>query len=148
MSKRGSKSALFVSEVRDFARKITVRKNKIFSPLRNSVFNTPERSFGLKAPKDFVPKIKFFTKIIIYTKNQQELVKYVHGLEANYELLSLVIKKPDKAEIFRHVIHQNINTMRSALLDIQARIREIEIMNYYEIKEHQHQNDQYRRNIK
>jgi hypothetical protein len=112
MSKRGSRSAVFIGEIKKYVRKFTIPKAK-------SNFDTP---------KNFKPKIKFYTKDIIYTKNHEELITYVKRLEEEYELLQ--IKKPDRVKVFIRIDYKKIETVRKAVLEIHRKIRQIEIYDY------------------
>lgn len=112
MSKRGSRSAVFIGEIKKYVRKFTIPKAK-------SNFETPI---------NFKPKINFYTKDIIYTKNHEELITYVQRLKGEYELLE--IKKPDWSKIFNQIDYKKINTVREEVLEIQRKIRQIEIYDY------------------
>lgn len=112
MSKRGSHSAVFIGEIKKHIRKFTMPKVK-------SNFETPI---------NFNAKIKFYTKEIIYTKNHEELITYVQRLEEEYELLE--IKKPDRSKIFIRIDYKKIDIVRKAVLEIQRKIRQIEIYDY------------------
>lgn len=117
MSKRGSNSALFIGEIRGFNREVKL--------------NTPQA----KNPKGFIPKIKFWTKIIINSKNKEELSKYVDSLKVKYQNLVLEIPKADIEKVFIRTEYKKIETKRNAILQIQETIRRIEILNFYKIRD-------------
>lgn len=114
MSKRGSRSAVFIGEIKKYVQKYTFPKIKP----------------NINAPKNFNAKINFYPKEIINSKNNNDLIAYVQRLKKEYELLTLTIKKPDKAKIFKRVDYKKLSTMRKAVLDIQSKIRQIEIINF------------------
>ena len=147
MSKRGSKSAKFIGEVKEFNRKSDTN-DKSFASKAKAKFL--KKNFSVKLikkkgktqevlipkpkpikepkPEDFIPQVKLVTNDVLKSYNKIDLLKYFNRLIHDYENAYLP-KKPNLHKYYEDVRNASDSTghLRVEIIKLQNKIREIEV---------------------
>lgn len=153
MSKRGSRSALFIGEVKEFKRKAD-SNDKSFASKAKAKFLKKNfivklikkkgkikevlipKPLPIKEPKpvNFVPQVKLLTNDVLKSYNKIDLLKYFNQIIHDYEN-AYIPKKPCLYKNYEDVRNatDSVGHLRVEIIKLQNKIREIEVANHKKI---------------
>lgn len=147
MSKRGSRSALFIGEVKEFKRKSDSNDKSFASKAKakflekNFIVKLVKKNGKIKEvlipkpspikepkPENFVPQVRLVTNVVLKSYNKIDLLKYFNQLIHDYENAYLP-KKPSLHNYYEDVRNASDSTghLRVEIIKLQNKIREIEV---------------------
>lgn len=153
MSKRGSRSALFIGEVKEFKRKsdsndksfaskakakfieknFIVKKVKKKGKIKEVLIPKPKPVKEPK-PKNFVPQVKLATNDVLKSYNKIDLLKYFNRLIHDYEN-AYIPKKPVLNNYYKDVRNACDSTghLRVEIIKLQNKMRAIEVEHHNKV---------------
>ena len=147
MSKRGSKSAIFIGEVKEFKRETDlndksfaskakdkfIKKNFVIKFIKKKgkikeVLIPKQKPIKEPKPENFVPQVKLVNNDVLKSYNKIDLLKYFNQLIHDYENAYLP-QKPSLSKYYEDVRIATDSTghLRVEIIKLQNKIREIEI---------------------
>jgi len=153
MSKRGSRSALFIGEVKEFKRKSESNDKSFASKAKakflkkNFIVKLIKKKGEIKEllipkplpikepkPENFIPQVRLLTNEVLKSYNKIGLLNYFNQLIYDYENV-YIPKKPSLHNYYEDVRNaiESVGHLRVEIIKLQNKIREIEIANHKKI---------------